>query len=88
MTTDLPKRVQVADLRPADIIDLGLTEGYGTATVESIDDEGTVTTLRPYVADAGFLTTSGVITYLGWEYVKLYQHSDREVTLLRRSTLK
>lgn len=85
--TDLPKKVNISDLRLADVIDLGLNEGYSTATVESISTD-TVKTLRPYVHDAGFSTTSGVITYLGWEYVTLYMETDRQVTLLRRSKLK
>lgn len=86
VTTDLPKSVPIRDLRLADVIDLGLNEGYSTATVESIGTD-TVKTIRPYVHDAGFSTTAGVITYLGWEYVTLYMDTDREVTLLRRSDL-
>ncbi len=85
--TDLPKKVDISELQLADIIDLGLNEGYSTATVESIDGD-TVKTIRPYVHDAGFSTTSGVITYLGWEYVTMDRRTGRVVTLLRRSTLK
>ena len=87
MTTDLPKKVNISELQLADVIDLGLNEGYSTATVERVR-ETTVKCLRPYVHDAGFSCTSGVITYIGWEYVNLYIETDRQVTLLRRSVLK
>ena len=47
LKTDLPKKVDVEELKLADIIDLGLDEGYSTATVESIDEDGIVKTIRP-----------------------------------------
>ncbi len=88
MRHDLPKPVRLCELRVADVIDLGLHEGYGTATVENIEGD-VIKTLRPYVHDGGFLTTAGVITYIGWEYVTLDKRDIvRQVTLLRRSNLK
>lgn len=84
----LPATVQHSELRLADIIDLGLNEGYSTATVESIVGDA-IKCVRPYIHDAGFECTSGVITYVGWEYVTLDRRDIvRQVILLRRSALK
>lgn len=93
MSLKLPAKIGINKLQLADVVSLEMSEGYDTATVEQITDK-TVRLIRPYVATADFSCTSGVITYLGWEYVNLYwydtdiEDNAREVVLLRRTELK
>ncbi len=62
----------------------GAPFGWGTV-VEVTEEEAVV--VRPYVHTADFSTTSGLISYLGQEVVRLYRKSDRVLTVVFRTTI-
>lgn len=99
MKLKLPMKIGINKLQLADKVSLEMSEGYDTATVEQINHaECTVKLIRPYIHTADFSCTSGVFTYVGWEYVTLYWTKNEEmsvansyprtVILLYRRTLK
>lgn len=86
---------QLNELKLADIVELnvelsgeGNWRGYNAATVEKIDEHW-IHLLRPYVQTADFSCTSGVITYIGFEHVKLPRCDlVAQVILVSRKELK
>ena len=62
----------------------GAPFGWGTV-VQVTEEEATV--VRPYVHTSDFTTTSGLISYLGQEVVKLQRSSDRVLTVVFRTTV-
>jgi hypothetical protein len=62
----------------------GAPYGWGTV-VEVTENEAIV--VRPYVHTADFETTSGLMSYLGQEIVKLDRRSDRVLTVVFRTTI-
>ncbi len=59
---------------------------YGWGTVIEVT-ENEVVVVRPYVHTADFTTTSGLMSYLGQETVRLYRDSDRVFTVVFRTTV-
>lgn len=81
-------KVQVSELKLGDVVDLGFTDGYGTATVYKVCANGDVHICRPYVhvtdvIYAGELGSKKLVPYLGVEDFALYNGSSIE--LVRRN---
>lgn len=76
--------VKVSELQIGDIVRLGTNDnGYADATVYNIKD-GNVHVFRPYVHVSDFITTGGVITYMGHEDFSIPVSSSGTVILLSR----
>lgn len=77
MRTKLKGTFPAREMRPGDVISLEFAEpAYNTAMVESIDESGTITVVRPYqqCADFDCCTFDGEtqrILYIGTESIKL-----------------
>jgi len=87
----IPIVVKTSELKLADVIRLNpdseLMLAFMTATVEQITVD-CVICIRPYIHTADFSSTSGVITYIGFEKISLVISESREVILLERKELK
>lgn len=59
-------------------------EGYNTATVSQVYDDGTVDLFRPYVHTADFSYTGGVICYVGINNIS--RVNPERLILIRKSS--
>lgn len=76
-------KIKRSELQIGDIVRLrDDAEGYNDATVYDVKNKS-IHVVRPYVHTADFLTTAGVITYIGQEDFVLYA-DDTLITLLAR----
>jgi hypothetical protein len=62
----------------------GAPFGWGTV-IEVTEEEAVV--VRPYVHTSDFTTTSGLMSYLGQEIVRLYRKSERVLDVVFRTTV-
>lgn len=82
-----PRIAQIHELQLRDEVGLDW-QGYATATVERITDDA-VYLVRPYVHTSDVKTTSGVISYIGWENITLDRRDlMRQVTLIDRRPVR
>lgn len=69
-------------LELGDTVSLNWEDGYDSATVCQLHEDGTIDLFRPYTHTADFSYTGGVICYVGFETIK---HADpARFTLLRK----
>jgi hypothetical protein len=80
-----PREVTIKELQIGDTIRVGLNadHGYHDCTVYNVE-HGTVYVVRPYVHVSDFVTSGGVITYLGEEKFSMSVDSSAMVRLLSR----
>jgi hypothetical protein len=62
----------------------GAPFGWGTV-IEVTEEEAVV--VRPYVHTSDFATTSGLISYIGQEMVRLYRQDERVFDVVFRTTV-
>ena len=75
--------MNVSELQLRDVVKL-FDGDYSYATVYRITDTQ-VFMIRPYIHTSEFITTSGVITYIGHEDIIYQLNSSREFELVSRS---
>ncbi len=79
--------LKASELQLADVAEL-FENGYGTATVRKITEDGEITFFRPYVAASDFACGGYVICTIGIEEVVYHRSDSRMFKVVERKELK